>query len=85
MSELPYQQFCDKLDKLDGDFKSKMEDQNTIFFADKPEEQNMTPELREHYEKFEKMIQEHTEKFSLKMQEHTEQFKKKYKSIAKET
>jgi len=55
------QEFSDKLDRLDAEFGKKMEEQNKKFFADKPDEATLSPEMKEHYEKFEKMIKEHTD------------------------
>ena len=76
-----YEEFADKLDKLDAEFDKKMVEQNKKFFADKPDESTLSPEMKEHYEKFEKMIQEHTLKFSKKMREHSEHFKAKFKEL----
>ena len=76
-----YEEFCEKLDKLDREFEKKMEEQNKKFFADKPPDDTLSPEMREHYEKFEKMIKEHTEKFSKKMRDHSEHFKQKFKEL----
>eukprot|EP00669_Euglena_mutabilis_P007943 TRINITY_DN310_c0_g1_i2.p1 TRINITY_DN310_c0_g1~~TRINITY_DN310_c0_g1_i2.p1 ORF type:complete len:140 (+),score=33.74 TRINITY_DN310_c0_g1_i2:32-421(+) len=59
-----YQEFADKLDRLDAEFAKKMEDQNKKFFADKPDDSTLSPEMKEHYDKFEKMIKEHTDKFT---------------------
>merc|ERR1711976_779408 len=56
-----YQEFSDKLDRLDSEFDKKMEEQNKKFFADKPDESTLSPEMKEHYDKFEKMIKEHAE------------------------
>ena len=56
------QEFSDKLDRLDAEFAKKMEEQNKKFFADKPDESTLSPEMKEHYDKFEKMIKEHTDK-----------------------
>jgi GTPase involved in cell partitioning and DNA repair len=75
------QEFSDKLDRLDGEFGKKMEEQNKKFFADKPDESTLSPEMKEHYEKFEKMIKEHTDKFNKKMREHSEHFKGKFAEL----
>ena len=75
------QEFSDKLDRLDAEFGKKMEEQNKKFFADKPDEATLSPEMKEHYEKFEKMIKEHTDKFNKKMREHSEHFKTKFAEL----
>merc|ERR1711964_178650 len=49
--------------------------------ADKPDESTLSPEMKEHYDKFEKMIKEHTEKFSKKMREHSAHFKQKFQEL----
>jgi len=76
-----YQEFSDKLDRLDGEFGKKMEEQNKKFFADKPDDSTLSPEMKEHYEKFEKMIKEHTDKFNKKMREHSGHFKSKFQEL----
>eukprot|EP01003_Olkasia_polycarbonata_P000762 NODE_1157_length_592_cov_533.241252_g1083_i0.p1 GENE.NODE_1157_length_592_cov_533.241252_g1083_i0~~NODE_1157_length_592_cov_533.241252_g1083_i0.p1 ORF type:complete len:93 (+),score=41.87 NODE_1157_length_592_cov_533.241252_g1083_i0:73-351(+) len=76
-----YQEFSDKLDKLDAEFAKKMEEQNKKFFADKPDDSTLSPEMKEHYDKFEKMIKEHTDKFNKKMKEHSEHFKAKFAEL----
>ena len=75
------QEFSDKLDRLDAEFAKKMEEQNKKFFADKPDESTLSPEMKEHYEKFEKMIKEHTDKFNKKMRDHSEHFKQKFAEL----
>ncbi|KNH08249.1 kinetoplastid membrane protein KMP-11 [Perkinsela sp. CCAP 1560/4] len=75
------QEFSDKLDRLDDEFRKKMEDQNKKFFADKPEESSLSPEMKEHYDRFEKLIQEHTEKFNKKMRDHSADFKNKFSDL----
>ena len=75
------QEFSDKLDRLDAEFGKKMEEQNKKFFADKPDEATLSPEMKEHYEKFEKMIKEHTDKFNKKMREHSAHFKQKFAEL----
>ena len=76
-----YQEFSDKLDKLDAEFAKKMEEQNKKFFADKPDDSTLSPEMKEHYDKFEKMIKEHTDKFNKKMRDHSEHFKQKFAEL----
>jgi len=66
---------------LDAEFAKKMEEQNKKFFADKPDESTLSPEMKEHYEKFEKMIKEHTDKFNKKMRDHSEHFKQKFAEL----
>jgi len=63
------------------EFGKKMEEQNKKFFADKPDEATLSPEMKEHYEKFEKMIKEHTDKFNKKMREHSGHFKQKFAEL----
>ncbi len=75
------QEFSDKLDRLDAEFAKKMEEQKKKFFADKPDESTLSPEMKEHYEKFEKMIKEHTDKFNKKMRDHSEHFKQKFAEL----
>ena len=79
-----YDEFCKKLDKLDNEFKAKMEDQNKKFFADRPSDDTISPELRDHYQEFEKMIREHTERFIDQMQSQMEKFKKRYSDTINE-
>ncbi|TPP48100.1 Kinetoplastid membrane protein 11 family protein [Leishmania donovani] len=76
-----YEEFSAKLDRLDEEFNRKMQEQNAKFFADKPDESTLSPEMKEHYEKFERMIKEHTEKFNKKMHEHSEHFKQKFAEL----
>ena len=76
-----YQEFSDKLDRLDAEFGKKMEEQNKKFFADKPDESTLSPEMKEHYDKFEKMIKEHTDKFNKKMRDHSAHFKQKFQEL----
>lgn len=76
-----YEEFAAKLDRLDEEFNKKMQEQNSKFFADKPDDSTLSPEMKEHYEKFEKMIQEHTDKFNKKMHEHSEHFKQKFAEL----
>merc|ERR1711964_312286 len=45
------------------------------------DESTLSPEMKEHYEKFEKMIKEHTDKFNKKMKEHSEHFKAKFAEL----
>nr|AAP88967.1 kinetoplastid membrane protein 11 [Trypanosoma rangeli] len=75
------EEFSAKLDRLDAEFAKKMEEQTKKFFADKPDESTLSPEMKEHYEKFERMIQEHTDKFNKKMHEHSEHFKSKFAEL----
>ena len=41
------QEFSDKLDRLDAEFAKKMEEQNKKFFADKPDESTLSPEMKD--------------------------------------
>ena len=41
-----YEEFAEKLDRLDKEFEKKMEDQNKKFFADKPDESTLSPEMK---------------------------------------
>ena len=41
-----YEEFAEKLDRLDKEFEKKMEDQNKKFFADKPDDSTLSPEMK---------------------------------------
>jgi hypothetical protein len=70
-----------RMDLYDAKFAKMMDEQNKKFFADKPDEAFMTPEMKQQYESFEKMIKEHTDKFNKKMREHSAEFKAKYAAV----
>ena len=69
------QELSDKLHRPIDEFRKKMEDRKKQFLADKPEDSSLSPEMKEHYDRFEKRIQKHTEKFTKKSHELTEAFR----------
>ena len=48
------EEFTAKMHKADEEFCLKMEEQNKRFFQDKPDNSTLSPEMIEHYERFEK-------------------------------
>ena len=79
-----YAEFSDKLDKLDAEFAKKQQEQNKQFFGDNPNNSTLSPEMQEHYAKFDQMMKEHTAKFDKKLKQHKEHFTEKFAQLLEE-
>ena len=73
--------FVQKLAGLDQEFKKTMAGANAKFFQDKVDDANLSPELKEHWEKWGNQMTDHTQKVEQRLDNHSQKYIGKMKQV----
>ena len=75
------QMYCDKMDRVHDAYVAKIVEHTKKLLADKPDESELSPEMKAHYEKFERMVKQRAATCVAQLEESFERMKAKFADL----